>query len=61
MTKVYNPPHLGHTLKEDILPALKLTVTEASKQLVVTHAVFLESLMVNLEFLQKWLYVLKLG
>jgi len=35
---MYNPPHPGLTLKEDILPALKLTVTQASKQLGVTRA-----------------------
>jgi hypothetical protein len=33
MTEMYNPPHPDLTLKEDILPALELTVTEASKQL----------------------------
>ena len=38
MTKMYNPPHPGLTLKEDILPALELTVTQASKQLGVTRA-----------------------
>jgi len=40
MTKMYNPPHPGLTLKEDILPALKLTVTQASEQLGVTRAAF---------------------
>ena len=40
MTKMYNPPHPGLTLKEDILPALNLTVTEASKQLGITRAAF---------------------
>ena len=38
MTKMYNPPHPGETLREDILPALGLTVTEAAKQLGVTRA-----------------------
>jgi len=38
MTTMYNPPHPGLTLKEDILPALELTVTEASEQLGVTRA-----------------------
>lgn len=38
MTKMYNPPHPGETLKDDILPALNLTVTEAAKQLGVTRA-----------------------
>ena len=40
MTKMYNPPHPGLTLKEDSLPALELTVTEASEQLGVTRAAF---------------------
>ncbi|MBL4901778.1 MAG: HigA family addiction module antidote protein [Desulfocapsa sp.] len=35
---MYQPPHPGETLKEDILPALNLTITEAAKQLGVTRA-----------------------
>lgn len=38
MTIMHAPPHPGETLKEDILPALGLTVTEAAKQLGVTRA-----------------------
>ena len=38
MTRMYNPPHPGATLREDILPALGLTVTEAAAQLGVTRA-----------------------
>jgi addiction module HigA family antidote len=38
MTKMHNPPHPGETLREDILPALCLTITEAAKQLGVTRA-----------------------
>ncbi len=34
----YKPPHPGETLREDVLPALKLTVTQASEQLGVTRA-----------------------
>lgn len=37
MGRMYNPPHPGETLKEDILPALGLTVTEAAQQLGVTR------------------------
>lgn len=37
MTKMHNPPHPGETLREDILPALGLTVTEAATQLGVTR------------------------
>jgi addiction module HigA family antidote len=35
---MYDPPHPGETLREDVLPALALTVTAAAKQLGVTRA-----------------------
>jgi addiction module HigA family antidote len=38
MTTMHNPPHPGETLREDVLPALGLTVTEAAAQLGVTRA-----------------------
>lgn len=38
MTNMHNPPHPGETLREDVLPALGLTVTAAAKQLGVTRA-----------------------
>ncbi len=38
MSRMHNPPHPGGTLREDVLPALGLTVTEAAKQLGVTRA-----------------------
>ncbi len=38
MTNMHNPPHPVEILREDILPALGLTVTEAAKQLGVTRA-----------------------
>lgn len=38
MTTMYNPPHPGETLREDILPALGITVTQAAAQLGVTRA-----------------------
>ncbi len=38
MSKMRNPPHPGATLREDVLPALGLTVTDAAKQLGVTRA-----------------------
>ena len=38
MTQMYNPPHPGETLREDVLPALGLSVTEAAEQLRVTRA-----------------------
>lgn len=38
MFKMHNPPHPGLTIKEDILPALEVTVTDASNQLGITRA-----------------------
>jgi len=38
MAQMHNPPHPGETLREDVLPALRLTVTEAAEQLGVTRA-----------------------
>ena len=38
MARMFNPPHPGTTLKEDVLPALHLSVTEAAAQLGVTRA-----------------------
>jgi len=37
MSRMFNPPHPGEMLKEDVLPDLGLTVTEAAKQLAVTR------------------------
>lgn len=37
MSRMYNPPHPGEVLKEDVLPGLGLTVTEAARQLRVTR------------------------
>jgi len=37
MNKMHNPPHPGETLKEDVLPALGLTVTQAAEQLGVAR------------------------
>lgn len=38
MTRIHNPPHPGETLREDVLSALGLNVTEAAAQLGVTRA-----------------------
>lgn len=35
MTRMFNPPHPGLTLRDDVLPALGLSVTEAAEQLGV--------------------------
>ena len=40
MTRMHNPPHPGETLRDDVLPALGLTVTDAAAQLGVTRAAF---------------------
>lgn len=37
MGRMYNPPHPGETLKEDVLPALGLSVSKAAQQLGVTR------------------------
>ena len=38
MTRMHNPPHPGEALREDVLPALGLTLTDAAAQLGVTRA-----------------------
>jgi len=38
MSGMDNPPHPGATLREDVLPSLGLSVTEAAQQLGVTRA-----------------------
>ena len=37
MAKMFNPPHPGLSLRDDVLPALGLTVTEAAAQLNVSR------------------------
>ena len=37
MSKLHNPLHPGETLREDVLPALGLSVTEAAEQLGVAR------------------------
>jgi antitoxin HigA-1 len=37
MSKMFNPPHPAAILREDVLPALGLTVTEAAEQLGVSR------------------------
>lgn len=37
--RMRNPPHPGDTLKDDVLPALGLSVTDAAEQLGVSHVV----------------------
>ncbi|MCE1182836.1 MAG: HigA family addiction module antitoxin [Rhodocyclales bacterium] len=37
MGQMFNPPHPGETLKEDVLPALGLTVTQAAAELGINR------------------------
>ena len=37
MMRMFNPPHPGLTLRDDVLPALGLTVTQAAAQLDVSR------------------------
>jgi antitoxin HigA-1 len=37
MTRMHNPPHPGLTLRDDVLPALGLSVTKAAQQLDVAR------------------------
>lgn len=37
MASMHNPPHPGETLREDVLPELGLTVSEAARQLGVSR------------------------
>jgi len=40
MGRMFNPPHPGETIREDVLPALGLSVTEAAEQLGVSRVSF---------------------
>lgn len=37
MARMFNPPHPGEALREDVLPALGISVTEAARQLGVSR------------------------
>lgn len=37
MARMFNPPHPGLTLRDDVLPTLGLTVTKAAQQLGVSR------------------------
>ncbi len=45
MTRMHNPPHPGLTIRDDVLPAIGLNVTEAAEQLGVSRVTF--SRMIN--------------
>lgn len=38
MIRMHSPPHPGETLRDDLLPALGLNITQAALQLNVTRA-----------------------
>lgn len=40
MKRMHNPPHPGEILKDEVLPGLGLTVTEAAEQLGVSRVAF---------------------
>lgn len=40
MSRMFNPPHPGETLLEDVLPELALSVAEAARQLGVSRVAF---------------------
>ncbi|MGH8280172.1 MAG: HigA family addiction module antitoxin [Gammaproteobacteria bacterium] len=40
MNRMYNPPHPGEILKQDVLPDLGLTVTEAAEHLSMSRVAF---------------------
>ena len=44
MGRMFNPPHPGETLKDDILPALGLTVTQAAEELGINRVTLLRVL-----------------
>ncbi len=37
MARMFNPPHPGLVLRDDVLPTLELTVTQAAEQLDVSR------------------------
>ncbi len=61
MSRMFNPPYSGELLKEDVLPDLEVTVTEAAKQLGVTRPPFPELSMANRVLARTWPCVLPHG
>ena len=45
MKRMHNPPHPGLTIRDDVLPALGINVTQAAEQLGVSRVAF--SRMIN--------------
>ncbi len=40
MSRMFNPPHPGDILREDVLPELAISVTDAARQLGVSRVQF---------------------
>jgi addiction module HigA family antidote len=40
MSRMFNPPHPGEILREDVLPELAISVTDAARQLGVSRVQF---------------------
>lgn len=40
MSRMFNPPHPGEIIREDVLPELAISVTEAARQLGVSRVRF---------------------
>ena len=55
MSRQFNPPHPGDILREDVLPELKISVTEAARQLGVPVSSFPASSTATPPFLPIWL------
>ena len=54
MARMFNPPHPGLTLRDDVLPALGLTVTQAAQQLDVSRVTLSRVLNGRAAVSQKW-------
>ena len=37
MSSMFNPPHPGETLREDVLPSMGITITEAAREIGVSR------------------------
>src|SRR5258708_1836501 len=53
MSRMFNPPHPGATLREDVLPAPGLTVTRAAQQLGITRSALSRGLNEHVAILPK--------
>lgn len=61
MTRMHNPPHPGLTLRDDVLPALGLSVTKTAQQLDVARVTLSRMLNAVLPSRLKWHCVSKRG